>query len=144
MAQLSLILLAIVAFIGLYVIFGSFFTVNTAEVAVITRFGKFLRIAEAGAIVGVRDIDQVMIGLAEIGDGDVTGVEHEFVGAAQSGQDVLCVAVAKPAIEAVGIIVSGEIVAELRAEQVIDIRQRVCTRPAGILSSGNVEADCYS
>src|SRR6202795_4222789 len=33
---------------GLYVIFGSFFTVNTAEVAVITRFGKFLRIAEAG------------------------------------------------------------------------------------------------
>ena len=36
------------AFIGLYVIFGSFFTVNTAEVAVITRFGKFLRIADAG------------------------------------------------------------------------------------------------
>src|SRR4029078_3315503 len=33
---------------GLYVIFGSFFTVNTAEVAVITRFGKFLRIADAG------------------------------------------------------------------------------------------------
>src|ERR1700752_2247716 len=33
---------------GLYVIFGSFFTVETAEVAVITRFGKFLRIAEAG------------------------------------------------------------------------------------------------
>src|SRR6201997_2108300 len=33
---------------GLYVIFGSFFTVNTASVAVVTRFGKFLRIAEAG------------------------------------------------------------------------------------------------
>lgn len=48
MAQLYLILLAIVAFMGLYVIFGSFFTVETAEVAVITRFGKFLRIAEAG------------------------------------------------------------------------------------------------
>jgi regulator of protease activity HflC (stomatin/prohibitin superfamily) len=46
--QVYLILLAIVAFMGLYVIFGSFFTVNTAEVAVITRFGKFLRIAEAG------------------------------------------------------------------------------------------------
>jgi regulator of protease activity HflC (stomatin/prohibitin superfamily) len=46
--QIYLILLAIVAFMGLYVIFGSFFTVNTAEVAVITRFGKFLRIAEAG------------------------------------------------------------------------------------------------
>jgi len=46
--QVYLILLAIVVFIGLYVVFGSFFTVNTAEVAVITRFGKFLRIAEAG------------------------------------------------------------------------------------------------
>ncbi len=48
MAQVYLILLAILTFMGLYVIFGSFFTVNTAEVAVITRFGKFLRIAEAG------------------------------------------------------------------------------------------------
>ena len=48
MTQIYLILLAIVAFMGLYVIFGSFFTVNTAEVAVITRFGKFLRIADAG------------------------------------------------------------------------------------------------
>jgi regulator of protease activity HflC (stomatin/prohibitin superfamily) len=46
--QVYLILLAIVVFMGLYVVFGSFFTVNTAEVAVITRFGKFLRIAEAG------------------------------------------------------------------------------------------------
>src|SRR4029077_7715041 len=32
----------------LYLILGSFFTVRTAEVAVITRFGKFLRIAEPG------------------------------------------------------------------------------------------------
>ena len=48
MTTVYLTLLAIVAFMGLYVIFGSFFTVNTAEVAVITRFGKFLRIAEAG------------------------------------------------------------------------------------------------
>jgi regulator of protease activity HflC (stomatin/prohibitin superfamily) len=47
-AQLYLILFAILIFMGLYVIFGSFFTVETAEVAVITRFGKFLRIAEAG------------------------------------------------------------------------------------------------
>ena len=38
----------IVAFILLRIIFGSFFTVNTSSVAVITRFGKFLRIAEAG------------------------------------------------------------------------------------------------
>ena len=48
MTQLYLVLFAIVLFMGLYVVFGSFFTVNTAEVAVITRFGKFLRIAEAG------------------------------------------------------------------------------------------------
>jgi len=29
-------------------VFGSFFTVNTAEVVVVTRFGKFLRIADPG------------------------------------------------------------------------------------------------
>jgi regulator of protease activity HflC (stomatin/prohibitin superfamily) len=39
---------AVVAFIALYLIFGSFFTVRTAEVAVITRFGKFLRVADPG------------------------------------------------------------------------------------------------
>jgi regulator of protease activity HflC (stomatin/prohibitin superfamily) len=43
-----MILLAIVAIIALSLILGSFFTVNTAQVAVITRFGKFLRVAEAG------------------------------------------------------------------------------------------------
>src|SRR5580693_5591393 len=48
MAQLSLILLVIVAFLGLYLIFGSFFTVSTAQVAIVTRFGKFLRVAEPG------------------------------------------------------------------------------------------------
>jgi regulator of protease activity HflC (stomatin/prohibitin superfamily) len=40
---------ALVAFIfALSTVFGSFFTVNTAEVAVVTRFGKFLRIADPG------------------------------------------------------------------------------------------------
>ncbi len=40
---------ALVAFIFvLSIVFGSFFTVNTAEVAVITRFGKFLRVADPG------------------------------------------------------------------------------------------------
>ena len=48
MDQVYLILLAIVAVVVLYVIFASFFTVNTAQVAVITRFGKFLRVAEPG------------------------------------------------------------------------------------------------
>jgi regulator of protease activity HflC (stomatin/prohibitin superfamily) len=48
MDQLYFVLLVILAFIALYLIFSSFFTVNTAQVAVITRFGKFLRVAEAG------------------------------------------------------------------------------------------------
>ncbi len=48
MDQLLWIPLAIVAFIVLYLILGSFFTVRTAEVAVITRFGKFLRVAQPG------------------------------------------------------------------------------------------------
>jgi regulator of protease activity HflC (stomatin/prohibitin superfamily) len=39
---------AIVAILVLGTILGSFFTVSTAQVAVITRFGKFLRVAEAG------------------------------------------------------------------------------------------------
>jgi regulator of protease activity HflC (stomatin/prohibitin superfamily) len=47
-AQLYLILFGVVIFVAFYVVFGSFFTVNTAEVAVITRFGRFLRTAEAG------------------------------------------------------------------------------------------------
>jgi regulator of protease activity HflC (stomatin/prohibitin superfamily) len=43
-----LVFFAVIAFFVLYIIFGSFFTVRTAEVAVVTRFGKFQRIAEAG------------------------------------------------------------------------------------------------
>jgi regulator of protease activity HflC (stomatin/prohibitin superfamily) len=48
MDQLFWIPIGIVAFILLFLVLGSFFTVRTAEVAVITRFGKFLRVAEAG------------------------------------------------------------------------------------------------
>jgi len=48
MEQVYLILLLLAAVVALYVIFASFFTVNTAQVAVITRFGKFLRVAEPG------------------------------------------------------------------------------------------------
>jgi regulator of protease activity HflC (stomatin/prohibitin superfamily) len=44
----ALVLLAIVAIFVLSLVLGSFFTVNTAQVAVITRFGKFLRVAEPG------------------------------------------------------------------------------------------------
>ena len=48
MDPIFLILLGAVALIALFLILGSFFTVNTAEVAVVTRFGKFLRIANPG------------------------------------------------------------------------------------------------
>jgi regulator of protease activity HflC (stomatin/prohibitin superfamily) len=48
MDVLFLVLLAVVAIVVLSLILGSFFTVNTAQVAIITRFGKFLRVAEPG------------------------------------------------------------------------------------------------
>ncbi|MGA7859762.1 MAG: SPFH domain-containing protein [Terracidiphilus sp.] len=48
MDLLFLIPIAIFGIILLSLILGSFFTVNTAQCAVITRFGKFLRVADAG------------------------------------------------------------------------------------------------
>ncbi len=48
MDLLLLIPIAILALVFLSLVLGSFFTVNTATVAVITRFGTFLRVAEAG------------------------------------------------------------------------------------------------
>ncbi len=48
METLYLIPLAAVGLVVLFLIFGSFFTVSTAEVAVITRWGKFDRIAQPG------------------------------------------------------------------------------------------------
>jgi regulator of protease activity HflC (stomatin/prohibitin superfamily) len=48
MDPIFMILLAVLAVILLTLILGSFFTVNTAQVAVITRFGKFLRVADPG------------------------------------------------------------------------------------------------
>jgi len=43
-----LVVFAVAALILLTLILGSFFTVNTAQVAIVTRFGKFLRVAEPG------------------------------------------------------------------------------------------------
>jgi len=48
MDMVALVLLLLVGFIVLITILGSFFTVSTSQVAVITRFGRFLRVAEAG------------------------------------------------------------------------------------------------
>ncbi len=48
MDYVFLAILAVAALILLTLILGSFFTVRTAEVAVITRFGKFLRVADPG------------------------------------------------------------------------------------------------
>lgn len=59
MDTLAAIFLVIVGIIALTFILGSFFTVNTAQVAVITRFGKFLRVADAGLNWKVPYIDSV-------------------------------------------------------------------------------------
>jgi regulator of protease activity HflC (stomatin/prohibitin superfamily) len=59
MEILSLALLAILAIFVLSTVLGSFFTVKTAEVAVVVRFGKFLRIAEPGLNWKVPFIDGV-------------------------------------------------------------------------------------
>ena len=48
MDAVLLVILAVAALILLTLILGSFFTVSTAQVAIVTRFGKFLRVAEAG------------------------------------------------------------------------------------------------
>src|SRR5579863_6910585 len=48
MGAFGVVLFALFIIIILVVIFGSFFTVSTAQVAVITRFGKFRRVAEPG------------------------------------------------------------------------------------------------
>jgi regulator of protease activity HflC (stomatin/prohibitin superfamily) len=48
MVTISTILAVVVLVIALGTIFGSFFTVNTAQVAIVTRFGRFQRVAEAG------------------------------------------------------------------------------------------------
>jgi regulator of protease activity HflC (stomatin/prohibitin superfamily) len=42
------VVIGLIAFFFLLVILGSFFTVSTAQVAVITRFGRFLRAAQPG------------------------------------------------------------------------------------------------
>jgi len=59
MDMLLVIFLVIFGIIALTFILGSFFTVNTAQVAVITRFGKFLRVADAGLNWKVPYIDTV-------------------------------------------------------------------------------------
>src|SRR5258708_33649099 len=67
--------------------------VVVAEVDAIACGGGKQRIQlvdrEAGAVVGMRDIDKVMLELAEIGDRDVAAVEYEGVGAAEPGQGVV-------------------------------------------------------
>jgi len=48
MDAIGVVIFALVIFFVLVVVLGSFFTVSTAQVAVITRFGKFRRVAEPG------------------------------------------------------------------------------------------------
>src|SRR5271167_5060971 len=48
MEILGWMVFAVLVFLVLAASLGSFFTVSTAQVAVITRFGKFLRVADPG------------------------------------------------------------------------------------------------
>ena len=59
MLALTSIPAVIVLGLVLYIVFGSFFTVDTAQVAVVTRFGKFLRAAQPGLNWKVPFIDSV-------------------------------------------------------------------------------------
>jgi regulator of protease activity HflC (stomatin/prohibitin superfamily) len=59
MDAIVLVPLALVALVVLIIILSSFFTVRTAEVAVITRFGKFLRVADPGLNFKVPLFDKV-------------------------------------------------------------------------------------
>ncbi len=59
MGALVMIILGVAAIFVLATIFGSFFTVQTAEAAVIVRFGKFLRVAEPGLNWKIPYIDRV-------------------------------------------------------------------------------------
>ena len=91
----------------------------------------------------MRDIDPVKVSLAEIGDRDVTAVENEAVSAAEPGQGIVDVAAAVATVENIVVNIAGEIIAELRAEQVSDVGKRVVSRAAGKLQPA-VEADGYS
>ena len=51
---------AVAVMIGLIVLFGSWFTVEQQEVAVIQRLGKFLRLARAGLNFKIPLVDQVV------------------------------------------------------------------------------------
>lgn len=59
METLYLLLLGFLFLVALGTILGSFFTVNTAQAAIVTRFGRFLRVAEAGLNWKVPYIDSV-------------------------------------------------------------------------------------
>ncbi len=48
MDALYFIAIAIILVLALGTLLGSFFTVKSAQVAIVTRFGRFLRVAEAG------------------------------------------------------------------------------------------------
>jgi regulator of protease activity HflC (stomatin/prohibitin superfamily) len=54
-----LVLAGLVALVGLILFFSSFFTVSTSQVAVITRFGEFKRVAQPGLNLKIPIIESV-------------------------------------------------------------------------------------
>ncbi len=48
MASVFLFLIALIVLLALSIVLGSFFTVETAQVAIVQRLGKFARVAGPG------------------------------------------------------------------------------------------------
>ena len=69
MLALTSVPVIILLLLVLYLVFGSFFTVPTAQVAVVTRFGKFMRVAQAGLNWKVPFVDAVQGRVSLRGEG---------------------------------------------------------------------------
>ena len=60
MEGMSLVFLALIAIFALVIFLGSFFTVDTQQVAIVQRLGKFQTIAQAGINFKVPIIDTIV------------------------------------------------------------------------------------
>ena len=119
MDALYLIPLLILAFILLYLIFGSFFTVSTSQVAVITRFGKFLRVAEPMALFGYEIVNVLVTDIipdakVKSAMNDINAAQREQVAANARGEAEKILVVKKAEAEAESKALQGQGIANQR------------------------------
>lgn len=119
---------------------GQFDDVSVAEVELVARRRRNeriqLRILDVSSAVQGPDIDQVSFSLIEVGDRQEAAAEDKRIRAAQAGQ--LIAAVAATAIENVCIVVARDVIAEVRADYILEIGQRVRSSLDGILRLGSL------